>query len=90
VKGVDLIGGVPFPLPCAGIEPIAQYGIDLFDVQSDDVRVMCLTRFFVEVFEELSDGGVKFSKALETTIAQSTKKSSLYVGGLAVTPDEKG
>jgi len=51
---------------------------------------MCLTRFFVEVFEELSDGGVKFSKALETTIAQSTKKSSLYVGGLAVTPDEKG
>ena len=33
---------------------------------------------FVEVFEELSDGDVKFSKAVRTTIAQTTKKPSLH------------
>jgi len=29
---------------------------------------------FVELFEELPDGDVKFSKAVETTITQTTEK----------------
>ena len=33
---------------------------------------------FVEVFEELSDSDVKFSKAVGTTIAQTTEKPSLH------------